>query len=82
MIKLRASQADLRTGSQSFLGLPDPVIGYERGEDIVCIFNLSKKKVSVELPYPLSPLMEEAVASLKDTQLDLGPNGFVIARRS
>ncbi|MEL7299538.1 MAG: alpha-amylase family glycosyl hydrolase [Pseudomonadota bacterium] len=81
MIKLRAEHEDLRTGAQTFLDLPDPVIGYDRGDDFTCVFNLSKRKVSVRLPCPVSPLIEVDVSCSKD-RVDLGPNGFVIARKS
>ncbi|MEM6276907.1 MAG: alpha-glucosidase [Pseudomonadota bacterium] len=80
LINLRATEEDLRTGSQRFLELEDPVIGYERGEGFLCVFNLSKRKARVQLPYEITPEIEVAATCKKD-ELDLGPNGFIIGRR-
>ncbi|MEM9349001.1 MAG: alpha-glucosidase [Pseudomonadota bacterium] len=81
LLKLRSSSEDLRTGAQRFLGLPDPVIGYERGEAFVCVFNLSKSPVSVEMTSDLEPEIAVNAKSNKN-RLDLGANGFIIGRKS
>ena len=81
LLKLRASQKDLRTGAQRFLTLPDPIIGYERGTEFVCIFNLSKEAQEVALPAALVADMEMDVQT-DGNRLTLGPNGFIIGRRA
>ncbi|MEM6726948.1 MAG: alpha-amylase family glycosyl hydrolase [Pseudomonadota bacterium] len=81
IIKLRRENEDLRMGAHRFLDLPDPVIGYERGDGFVCVFNLSKRAVSVKLPCPVKPDIEVGVTCDGDT-LDFEPSGFVISRKA
>jgi len=81
MLRLRQSHEALRCGVQTFLDFPDPVLGYERGDAFVCIFNLSKEAVSVTLNDEIAPDIGEN-AALNSGSLSLGPNGFVIGRKS
>ncbi|MEM9855023.1 MAG: alpha-amylase family glycosyl hydrolase [Pseudomonadota bacterium] len=80
MIKLRESRDDLRLGEQRFLDLPDPIIGFERGEKVICLFNLSKKASKAKLPYPISPLLDREVAISRD-KITMGGNGLLIAEK-
>lgn len=81
MLKLRRSEPSLRSGRQTFLPAPDPVLAYTRGDDIACVFNLSADDVTHELGSGSEVLLAEA-ATLKDTTLTLGPNGVAILRLS
>ena len=81
MIALRQSEADLRTGDMGFLDLPDPVLGFTRGTGFTCLYNLSPESVTIPLPHALTPALEQA-ATIKGGKLTLGPNGFVVGRRT
>lgn len=77
MLKLRRTEEDLRLGKTKFLNLPEPVLGYMRGKNYVCIFNLSTKTVSIDLPIKIEPSIKQQ-AEVKDHKIKLKANGFVI----
>ncbi|MCH2077247.1 MAG: alpha-amylase family glycosyl hydrolase [Rhodobacteraceae bacterium] len=79
-LKMRQAHEDLRTGEQRFLDLPEPLLGYERGNGFVCLFNLSKRKATAKLPYAVEAEVAEAATLGKD-RVDLDPNGFLVAKR-
>ena len=79
MLALRRSDPDLRLGKTEFLNHDDPVLGFRRGEAMICIFNLSPETVSLPLEDPIVPLLDQ-VAGVSGGDLTLGPNGFVIGR--
>jgi len=79
MLALRRSDPDLRLGKTEFLNHDDPVLGFRRGEAMICIFNLSPETVSLPLEEPIVPLLDQ-VAEVSGRDLTLGPNGFVIGR--
>lgn len=79
MIALRQAESDLRTGDMAFLELPDPVLGFTRGDKTICIYNLSADKVSVTLPQNVVPDIQQA-AETKGKTLKLGANGFLIGK--
>ncbi len=82
ILKLRKGHEDLRTGAITFLDMPHPVMGYERGEDWLCVFNLSNEAVSVELPNTIEAPEVAEDATLKGKVLKLGPSGFAIAQKA
>jgi alpha-glucosidase len=77
MIALRQERTDLRTGSISFLDTPEPILAFRRGDQTLCVFNLSSKVVGLNLPYPEQVFLSQALEP--GGMLTLGPNGFVIA---
>ncbi|MEL6885673.1 MAG: alpha-glucosidase [Pseudomonadota bacterium] len=79
MLALRRGEQDLRLGDISFLDLPDPVLGFTRGDGFLCVFNLSATPVTVTLAHTITPALEQA-ATRKGADLMLGANGFVVAR--
>jgi alpha-glucosidase len=79
MLGLRRSEEDLRLGKTEFLELPEPVLGFRRGEGFLCVFNLSSEPVSLQLPEIVLPALEQG-AQLKNNELSLAGNGFVIGR--
>lgn len=81
MLALRKSDPDLRSRKISFLEFPEPVLGFQRGDGVMCIYNLSAEKVEVELPHSCGAMLEQS-ASLSGPTLTLGANGFLIARVS
>ncbi len=79
MLALRNAEPSLRTGPQTFLDAKEPVLAYTRGDDILCVFNLSGDKASYTLPGEAEPLLSEA-AEVTGGKLALGPNGVMIAK--
>ena len=77
MLKLRRSEEELRLGKTKFLDLPEPVLGYTRGKKFICIFNLSSKAVSIDLPIKIEPTLKQQV-DIKDNKVRFKANGFVI----
>jgi hypothetical protein len=53
------------------------VLGYTRGKKFICIFNLSSKAVSIDLPIKIEPLLKQQV-DFKGNQIKFKANGFVI----
>jgi alpha-glucosidase len=79
MIALRKASTALRHGKCRFLDLPDPVLGFVRGEGkgaVLCVFNLSPKPVNVALTEAGSAIGPAQEAWLSGGKLALGPNGF------
>ncbi|WP_425040335.1 alpha-amylase family glycosyl hydrolase [Primorskyibacter sp. S187A] len=80
MLALRKSENSLRLGDQTFLDLPEPILAYLRGTDILCLFNLSAEDVTCDPGFKVTPLVAQAVEIDGDT-LRLGANAFLIARK-
>lgn len=80
MLALRSSEPSLRDGEQAFLDLPEPVLGYRRGDDLVCLFNLSADEVQIAFPEKMTSLISED-AMETDEGWSLSANGFVIAQQ-
>ena len=76
MLAFRRATPDLITGKTRFLDLPEPVLGFMRG-DLACYFNLSPTTVSVAAG---GAMVGPSIASLKDGELTLGPNGFAFIK--
>ncbi|WP_071798315.1 alpha-amylase family glycosyl hydrolase [Natronohydrobacter thiooxidans] len=81
MLALRRSEADLQEGSMAFLDLPDPILGFTRGEGLVCLYNLSPNDAECETNETLAPLLSQGV-TLGGDRIAFAPNGFVIARKT
>ncbi|MGY6548271.1 MAG: alpha-amylase family glycosyl hydrolase [Roseinatronobacter sp.] len=81
MLALRRAEAALHAGAMVFLDLPDPMLGFVRGDDVICLYNLSPAQIDHALDAPLIPLIARNV-TLSDKTASFGPNGFVIARRA
>ena len=76
MLALRKSRPDLRTGATLFFDLPEPLLGFRRGEGTLCLFNLSPAPVKVAVRGGRMLLSQAAEA--RGGKLALGPNGFAI----
>lgn len=57
----RKTQADLQTGDMQFMDLPEPFVGYTRGK-ILCLFNLSDKPATTDLPHSATALQGHGLA--------------------
>jgi alpha-glucosidase len=80
MIALRKKRASLRTGRTEFLDLDSRVLAFRRGEEILCLFNLSQQPV--DLLGGTRQMTQELGRGCKITsgRLSLDGLGFVILR--
>ena len=76
LLAFRRGSAQLRTGRSKFFDLPEPILGFRRGEDLACVFNLSTKPVNVAVRGMTGLVGPSQSAKLSADQLSLGPNGF------
>ena len=81
MLALRKGSTDLKSGKMAFLDLPDPIFGFTRGDNTLCLFNLSDKTVSVDLESTLTAHLSQGV-TLKGKTVSLAANGFIIAAQA
>jgi alpha-glucosidase len=75
MLAYRRATPALMKDRTQFLDLPDPVLGFTRGGNLTCLFNLSNQPVTVQAKGKLTD------GPANDAQWDakglmLGPNGF------
>ena len=75
MLAFRRATPDLLTGRTRFFDLPEPVLGFARG-DLACVFNLSARPVTVAASGALMQGAPAHAAHLEDGRLMLGANGF------
>jgi alpha-glucosidase len=75
MLAHRRQTPALLTGRTRFLDLAEPVLGFLRGEDLACLFNLSPDPVTLTVEGRLADAPSQA-ATLAGKTLTLGPNGF------
>lgn len=77
-LEFRKSQPALRWGKTKFLDLPEPLLAFRRnheGEEITCIYNLSKKPLSLNASGETN-LTGPSNATLSGKKLSLPANGF------
>ena len=78
MLALRRARPDMQLGRSNFIDTPEPILAFTRGENTLCVFNLSAKAQTMTLPQTIKPLIAEDTVVEAQT-LMLGPNGFMIA---
>jgi len=77
MLEIRRRSKSLRTGRTTFIDTPEPILAFRRGDDLVCVFNLSPDPGSTKIDLKLKPLIQEG-ATLKGRSIELAPSGFLI----
>ena len=80
MLAFRRATPALRVGRTRFFNLPEPVLGFARGEGLACVFNLSARPVTLAAHGTLMPGAPCHAAHLEDERLLLGPNGFAFVQ--
>ena len=78
MLAFRRTEPALRTGGFRFLDLPDPVLGFVRGQGagaVLCLFNLSPGPVGIAVAGA-----GMAIGPGEGGPVRLGPNGFLFLR--
>lgn len=81
MLALRRATEDLREGGTRFLDLPDPILGFVRGEKTLCLYNLSPEPQSLTLESHIDALIARGV-SAQDGTLAFEPNGFIVGEQA
>lgn len=80
MIALRKRTPELRHGSTWMLDVSDSILAFMRGDDLLCVFNLSAKPTHYAHDFPaVEPLLEQG-ANHSELFMDLSGYGFCIAR--
>jgi len=77
MLRLRKSSETLKQGATKFLTTQEPILAFTRGEDMLCVFNLSPKPQTIKLDGNLTEVISEA-AQLSNDQLSLAGNGLAL----
>jgi alpha-glucosidase len=76
MLAFRRRSPALRSGRTRFADLPEPMLGFHRGPDLACLFNLSSRPVSLAVQGKIAPDAPAQAASLSEGVLTLGALGF------
>ena len=74
MLAFRRGSAALMQGRTRFVDVAEPVLMFERGEALTCVFNLSAQTVQVVATGALTGPSQ--AAEMGPDGLRLGPNGF------
>lgn len=82
MLRYRRERSELRTARTRFLDLPDPVLGFTRGDGLVCVFNLSPAETIIRINGLAALTGPSLAATLDGDALTLGPNGVAFATTS
>lgn len=78
MLKLRRETEALRLGATRFFDTAEPVLAFTRGEEMLCVFNLSPEMRQVALRGAGDAAIAEG-ARVEAGRLTLEPNGFLLA---
>ncbi|MEL7115456.1 MAG: alpha-amylase family glycosyl hydrolase, partial [Pseudomonadota bacterium] len=79
MLALRKATPALQSGKIAFLHLAEDVLAYTRGDDVLCVFNLGKEAVTLQVPGPSETLLSQGAEGVGPT-LSLEGNGFFLGR--
>ena len=80
MLKLRGAEQALRSGHTIYFDTEEPILAFSRGDAFVCVFNVSPEPARFESDVIGDPVLAED-AVLSAGAVELGPNGFMIAKR-
>jgi alpha-glucosidase len=78
-LAFRQARPALRTGPVRFLDLPEPLLGFVRGEGAgatLCLFNLGRGPAALDLPAGLVPAGPGLGAEMQGGRASLAPLGF------
>jgi alpha-glucosidase len=79
LLAIRQRTEALRTGRTEFLDMPEPILAFTRGDEVLCAFNLSPKSVETKLDLSGTELAAQD-CTFADGTISFGPNGYLIAR--
>lgn len=78
LLKLRSSSESLQTGKSEYLASEGTILAFTRGDDYLCIFNLSENTDTFKTEQSNAVISQ--AATYKDNCWELGSNGFVIVK--
>jgi alpha-glucosidase len=76
MLAFRRGSKALIEGHTQFFDLPEPILGFTRGDDLLCLFNLSPDPVSVSVAGVGAMVGPSQSAKLASGKVNMGGNGF------
>lgn len=76
MLAFRKGSEALKHGNTRFLDLPEPILGFVRGEQMMCLFNLSPAPVVVPVSGVIDLVGPSQDAALAEGKVSLGANGY------
>ena len=76
MIAFRRETVALQAGRTRFFDLPEPVLGFLRGDGLLCVFNLSPEPVILTVAGVSGLTGPAQSANLDTARLTLGGNGY------
>jgi alpha-glucosidase len=77
MLRLRQASEALKHGTTHFLDTQEPLLAFIRGNNLLCIFNLSPTEQQAKLSGLVTLILAEGV-KLNDEQISLAGNGFAL----
>ena len=77
MLRLRKSSTALQQGATQFINTQEPILAFKRGDQILCIFNLSSSAQTVKITGNVTAFLVEA-AQLANGELNLAGNGVAL----
>ncbi|TXH77807.1 MAG: alpha-glucosidase, partial [Thiothrix sp.] len=77
ILHLRKSSAALKHGATQFLDTQEPILAFKRGDESLCIFNLSPTAQQMKISGQLTEWLAEG-ATLTDGELSLAGNGIAL----
>ena len=76
MLAFRRQTEALRLGATRFFDLPEPILAFARGEDLLCVFNLSPTALEINARGLGTAIGPAAGVVHSDGKLQLGPNAY------
>jgi alpha-glucosidase len=76
MLAFRRQTEALRLGATRFFDLPEPILAFARGEDLLCVFNLSPTALEINARGLGAAIGPAAGVVHSDGKLQLGPNAY------
>jgi len=80
MIALRKATPALRTGRTRFRDSVDGLLWFDRGDDVTCLFNLSREAVPIPPQFLSSPTLLSEGLITGPGPVSLAPLGFMLSR--
>jgi alpha-glucosidase len=78
MLRLRRETPELRNGRTRFFETSEPVLAFTRGDDVLCLFNLSPEAHRLRLQGAGAFALTQGAERHADDTMTLHPNGFAI----
>ena len=77
MLAFRRATPALVEGATQFFHLPEPILAFTRGKELLCLFNLSPESHTLTVAGLGEPIGPSMGATRMGNRLTLGPNAAV-----